>query len=413
MKDNLTSEDIVNKFSLTKKSLQKLGFNNFDTEKYKKLSDVLNSTNGMVLAQVQKNAQIKITEKFQILKKGEVLAMPLGQFKVGKKEKLYKPYRKTFDSIFKRYKGQDLNNKKLLIWRTGGLGDIVVTQSVVKAIKDKFPKAHITYATNPAFQEFFYSWPGNLVDRVESVPFKKELMEEHDYHMMFMHSVENCIETTDMCFFEIFQKVTGLDYDYNNYISELTPLKNVVESVRRAVPNNMLIFHMRSSTKLRALRNEKWLDLIKYYTNKGYKIGVIDAPSKSKEIDGFIKTFKLENVLNLSKICLDLNYSVAACQVALGGICIDSGIAHVMGALRKPVVAICGPYTAFNVYHGYPTVMGIDVDDSWNECDKYPCHFNSQESQCPFITAGMAPGCIDNINIEDIKNKLDEALKNG
>lgn len=393
-------------FNLSKDTLKKLGVDNYTTKKFNKLNDIFKSDNGMVIAQCLQNSAMQLNGKEVKFKNGEAYVMPLQHFTNGFKQKnpIFKPYRHSFKKYFNRYNGENLDGKRLLISRTGGLGDIIVLQSVMKAIKHKFPTCEIVFATSPGFVEIVNSFPKDLVSEVVSVPYPVDILKQTSKHLYMIHAVENCNETTNMCFFEIFQKVSGLNYDYNNYISELIPIKLLDDTAKNYILPNTVVLHMRSTTKLRQMVIPKWIKIMEYLTLKGLNIGIIDHPSESDNINKFIDSLPLKsNIQNLAKYSITLNHTVALLNNCLGGICIDSGIAHMLGALRKPTVAIGGPYKAYdNVYKGYPTIKGIDAPNGWNGCGKYPCHYNAQESSCPYVASGVAPGCIDNIELENL-----------
>jgi ADP-heptose:LPS heptosyltransferase len=411
--NDISQSDALAKFGLTKENLKKLGLENAMDGKYETLKEVTETTDGMVIAKVAQSYTEEVNGNKVPFTKGSSLVLPFGQYIRGKKKKIYKPHRTAFKDLFKRYKGQDLTNKKLLIWRFGGLGDVIVTQSVVKAIKAKYPTCHITYATNPALIESFYSWPFGLVNEAVPFPFSAELLKSHDYHMTFIHSVENCIESTSLNFFDIFKHISGLDYDIDEHMSELIPVSNVVKSLKPHIPPNMILFHMKSSTKLRDMNLYKWKELAEELISKRFFIGIIDAKSKARDVNNYIMKAGLprDKVLNLATLSIDLNYAIAMASMSKAAITIDSAFAHIMGALRKPAVTICGPYPAHNVVGRYKTVIGVNPPADWNACGKYPCFYNSQESKCPFIIANKTPGCQDDIPNELILEKLNEAIK--
>ncbi len=401
--NKISAIDSIKYYGMSKDNLKKLGIEYHHQGKYKTLKDVRESTDGMVIGESTISGTIDLGNTKLQLTKGAAVVMPLGQYMHGKKNRIYKPYKVTFKEVFKRYKGEDLTNKKLLIWRTGGLGDIIVAQSVCKAIKDKYPTCKITFATSDTFANIFYSWPTGLIDGVAQVPFNYSLLKEHDYHLTFIHAVENCEETRSMNFYDIFQKVTGLDYNANDFVSTLIPIKNVTNSVARFVPVNTIVFHMNASTRLRHAFPSFWVETAKKLITAGFKIGIIDAPNNAAEIAKTISKLPLpkDSLINLAALSRDVNYAVAICNLAVGGICVDSAIGHMFGALRKPGVTLCGPYTPLNITEKYPTVTGICAPPDWNECGKYPCNYNSQEMLCPFIAGNQPVGCMRAITSEE------------
>lgn len=407
----LSGRESHNFFSMKKENIKKLGIRNYTVGRFKKLKDIFEKDTGMVIGQCTKgfitnNNDPKRRIEF---KKGESYVMPFNVYsQFYKSDKLFKPYRKPFNDYFKRYRGQDLTNKTLFIWRTGGIGDIIVAQSVVKAIKEKYPTCRIIFATAPQNIEVFYSWPLGLVDEVTTVPFRKEILEKSNYHLTFIHSIENCDETHSYNYFDIFKKVSGLDYNVDDYLSELKPLKNIDDKVKPLIPNNVILLHMSSTTKLRFMDPSIWIQTAKKLIELGYYVGFIDSKNNADKIDSFIGQLNIDHsrVLNLARISFDINHAIAIFNNCVGGICIDSSLAHVAGALRKPAVCICGPYPGYNVVGPYPTVIGVNADKDWNECGKYPCYYNSQEHLCPYLMAQKPPGCQSSIKSDTIVETL-------
>lgn len=408
--EKITTEIAIKNFGMNKDNLNKLGIFYHQKGKFKTLNDILKTSDGMVIGESQVNANMKMGNGSNIkLVKGEAVVMPLGQYVQGKKNRVYKPYKIPFSTAFNRYRGEDLNNKKLLIWRTGGLGDIIVSQSVCKALKDKYPNVFITFATSEAFAPIFYSWPQGLVDDIAIMPFKYELMKSHDYHMTFIHAVENCLESTKMNFFEIFQKISCIDYDIKDYASKLIPIQNITKSIRPYVKPNTIVVHMNSSTRLRHVPTSLWAQVFKRLIDLGYNIGLIDNPAQADKIASFIASspYPKDRIYNLALISRDVNYAVAICDLCVAGICVDSGIGHIVAALNKPGVTLCGPYTPHNITGNYTSVVGIAPID-WNECNKYPCNYNAQEHLCPYLAGGQGVGCLKAITTNQV---IDAFLK--
>lgn len=410
----LTQDDAFEIFNMSKDNLKKLGITNYTSKKFEKIHDIYKKDTGMIIAQALANFTLSINDVGTSIKKGSAYVMPLGEFIQSKKNKTFKAYRHTFSKYFKRYTGQDLTNKKLLVWRTGGLGDIIVSQSVIKAIKDKYPSCEITYATSPAFLSVFASWPSGLVDKISTLPFPKELLEENDYHLTFIHAIENCIESQKYNYYDIFKKIVNMEYETDKYISNLLVNPILKNQVKKQILPNTILLHMSSTTALRAMDNMKWVNIINILLSKGFNVGIIDQPKKAREIDLFIKGIRVDDtkVQNLAKLSLTIPNAIAIFDCCVGGICIDSSFAHIAGALNKPAAVICGPYKSYNVVGLYPSVVGVDPED-WNECGKYSCHLNSQQHLCPFLCGGTrkTPGCIDSILEVKIVEALEKSLQ--
>lgn len=412
----MTAKDAIKFFSMKKDTLKKLGIKNYvATRKFKDIDEIFQCDTGMVIGQCVKDCEITVNGMPVKMRKGEPYVMPLNHFVNSYKDKsqrAFKPYRKSFTDYFKRYMGQNLDGKKLLISRTGGLGDLVVTQSVIKAIKEKYPTCEITYGTTGAFIDLFRCFPKGLIDKVAAIPYHANLLKENDYHMLFIHAIENCEETKKENYFDIFQKVSKIDYNSRDYISELKSPPYLFEETKRYVPPNTVLLHMESTTKLRANSPHNWVEIKRLLISEGFNVGIIDRKERSEEIDKYIANIGLDQtkLINLSKFSSSISHGISLYEHCIGGIVIDSTFAHISGALRKPSVCICGPYPAYNVVGAYETVAGIEKAPEWNECGKAPCYFNSQHHLCPFLLSNQAPGCITSITPKSVVELFKQQL---
>lgn len=418
----ITSKEAIQFFNLKKETLKKLGVQNYVVKnKFKNIKHIFESDTGMVIGQCIKDCSLDINGKVPItLKNGEGYVMPLNHFVHGFKNKdknniVFKPYRKTFTELFNRYTGQDLNNKRILISRTGGLGDIIVSQSVLKAIKHFYPSCHITYATTPSFISLFDSFPKGLIDGVAGIPYNQRVLREHDYHVLFIHAIENCLDTQKDNYYEIYKKVSCLNYNPKDFMSELIPQPEITKDLKllNAVKENTILLHMLSTTALRSYPMAHWVELIKLLNNRGYKVGLIDTKDKHDEIEKFIIGcgFDTDKVYSLAKYSDTITHGIALFDLCIAGITIDSTFAHICGSLKKPGVTICGPYGANNVVGYYDTVEGIERLPEWNVCGKAPCHLNGQQHLCPFVVANQSPGCQASIEPLRIADLIEEQIK--
>lgn len=421
--ETIKSKDVVKFFGSSPKNIKKLGINKYSTDKLKKINEIKDIDLGMVCLNCVKDAVMTISGNNVRFTRGKKYIMPMNYYTSSKKdknltEKIFKPNKTTFTQMFKRYNGENLNGKSILISRTGGLGDIVVLGGLCEAIKDKYPHSKLTFCTSPGFVGLLTTFKEGLIDEAYTVPYEDKVLEKNDYHIFLIHAIENCLESKYMNFFEVFQKISGLDYDPKKYITKLYSIKALDTELKKHIKPNTIIFHMRSSTKLRSLDLRKWIDIMNICISKGYNIGIVDKSEEYENINTFLKNSGLNDhgVQNLANLCKTPQHLVSICNVSLGGICIDSGVAHIMSALRKPLVGLCGPYDAYHIGDYYPKETSVYLDSvgKWNECGKNDrgCGYNSQESSCPFIASNLPPGCLNYIDNKLIVDSFEKVLNN-
>ena len=163
---------------LTKKTLKKLGLDPSGIEFANSVDDLVKQTPAMVTAKACSNSAILIDGSPINIYSGDMLVMSLNVYlkakrslKAKRKSILMPKESKQFNSMFRRYRGEDLTDKTLLIWRSGGIGDLCFSQPLIRYIKEKWPTCEILYATAPRFLSTFHSWGDGLVDKILPIPY--------------------------------------------------------------------------------------------------------------------------------------------------------------------------------------------------------------------------------------------------
>ncbi len=318
----------------------------------------------------------------------------------------YKPSSKPFYKRFIRYRGESLENKKLLVWRFGGIGDLMFAQPLIKYLKSKYPTCHITFATAPHNKEIFKFWPKNLVDSVENMPFSAELLDNTDYHLTFEGSIERCKEAHSRSAIDMFKDVANLDFDPNDYHTEIIPNTELLTDMNFFIPDNTIAFQPRASSVLRTFNEIKIIELINMLTDMNFNVGILDSSKISDNIDKFIfqkRFFKHPNkVLNLAKYSLSLQHCVAILQRCVGSIATDSSITHLSSALKKPTVGVYGPFRGELRMNYYKTGSWVNASKDC-QCSLCPCYFHDSDiHKCPYIQNKKEIECMRTINIDDV-----------
>ena len=394
---------------LTLGEARSLGFYDHPPKMYKTLEEIFEGPTGMVAAELIENAQLRVSEKDTIqMTKGDVYCMALSSYvDFNKNKKMFRPYKKQMDTLYTRYRGQDLNNKSLLISRSGGAGDLVYLQHILKYLKEQYPTCKITFATSPMFVSLFNCFPKGLVDQVAYIPFKLDLLNHHDYYLTFINALENNEAAHTIDYMTTFMKVAGLNFDFKNgYMPDVIVDENIRSQVKRYVLPNSILIHMHSSSQLRALAPLKWSKIIRSLNHLGYNTALIDAPRSSDRIEKFLNEFKLDrtknrNIAQYSETC---PHAVAMVDCCLGSVCIDSAFAHISCSLRNgefPCVGLYGPFTPNVVAPSYKSLKAI-VPKNFRHCGRYPCFLHTNDNVCPYVREGLYSGCLDFIDEKEV-----------
>lgn len=408
-------QDLINKRQrFLDNEAKKLGATNIkhgEVKKYNTIQELIKNPPNMVLAKALGNGAIATDKEEVIIKKGDILCLTYSTYintfcnKMTGKRHL-DPYKKKFKQFFKRYYGQNLNHKKLFIWRTGGIGDILFSQPLVKKIKELYPKCFIRYATSPAIISLLRCWPKNLINQIYTMPFKKDNLIWADYHLSFEGAIERCHEAKYINCYDVFGKVANIEYDPKEYPLELIPDKKFVDKIKKYIPDNVILIQMRSSSAIRSMKPSIWADIIKILETHNFKVGIIDSLRFSYLYKDFIKRYNVPNLINFSKLSDKLSDGIAIASLCKGFIGIDSSFTHICAALNKPTFGIFGPFTGNIRMKYYKTGDWIDTE-GYTECGMYPCYFHQEElHKCPNIQKKEPPGCLSTINPEVVVDKF-------
>jgi len=118
----------------------------------------------------------KVEQEF---KKHEKYVMSLGMYMQSHadkvvKNKILKPSNIKFNKVYKPYKGQDLNNKTLFVWRQGGIGDLLFINPNLLYLKKKYPTCKIILGCGPQYHSMVEKW--EFIDEVIAMPFNISLL---------------------------------------------------------------------------------------------------------------------------------------------------------------------------------------------------------------------------------------------
>ncbi|MCK5020398.1 MAG: hypothetical protein KAS32_25405, partial [Candidatus Peribacteraceae bacterium] len=283
--------DVAKKLQLQKNNAVlfkkfKLDINDYNKGPVEKTVDLKKMSPLLVTAQVAVNTTVHDQSgQSTPLRKGSVLVMPIGVFNQMKKEsggskrKVLKPFRRPFVDFFNRFDGfdgQNLDNKSLLIIRGGGFGDLLFLQPLIKKLKEKHPTCKITLASYGRFLPIIVNWPKGLIDNIVPVPFAKEIMSAHDYHLVFEGLIERNKEAERENCFDLHSTMAGIDIDMKDdaYKLELETTEEIDKELDGKLPEDFVILQMRASSPIRMLKEEKWVEIINGLIEMGKTVAI-------------------------------------------------------------------------------------------------------------------------------------------
>lgn len=115
-----------------------------------------------------------------------------------------------YNAFEKRYCGQDLQGKRLLLYRPKSIGDQMITSALVAFLKDRFPRCVIDYYLEPNVLEL---WDGVGI-HLSPTPIVFDAAKSYDYTLFLEGLYENNVEPDqDDCYTTMFRYAGFPDVD--------------------------------------------------------------------------------------------------------------------------------------------------------------------------------------------------------
>ncbi|MEN6373912.1 MAG: glycosyltransferase family 9 protein [Smithella sp.] len=280
---------------------------------------------------------------------------------------------KSVGSVFKSepylptnfYRGEDLTNKSLSCFRSGGIGDLLFITTSLKELKKKYPTARLYLGCNSAFGEILKSPTGDY--EIISMPLEKSILDANDYVLFFQGIIEEAKEAETVNAYDLFRKAFYLDgisnYKPNVYLSD-----NYMADVNKYLKKNQpfyekqinIAIQVSASVPKRSILPATLIQFINSLPSQ-YSIWLIGSSSQMDEINEILQSTKEHgNVYNVSQ-CLPKLGHVAALlskvQLAVGP---DSSLLHMAGGLGIPMIGLFGAFPSVLRLSHYDHTIGID-----------------------------------------------------
>jgi len=301
--------------------------------------------------------------------------------------------------------------KNLLLFRSGGIGDVMFMLPLIKYLKKNF-EATIKAGTTPAYITLLENNP--YIDKYLMMPFKLEEMESCDYHLTFEGVIEDIDkEAKTFHAVDLFLKEAGLDFTKipsEDKIPELGLDKNYlrkVESKLSYLKDDMKIgVQLQSSSPIRTFPLEKLIGVLRELALRGYAIFIFGGRNQEnlgKHVQKILINFSTPTkIINLATEHVGLRDSIAFAKFMDVIIAPDSSFIHIAGALGVPVVGLYGCFPSLLRMRYYKKAIGIDTNVSCAPSFIHghsPCH------------RGDPPPCFSVISIRNILDAVDHLLE--
>jgi len=286
----------------------------------------------------------------------------------------------SIDPVYHPYKGEDLNGKRLLCWRTGGIGDMFFLIPVLCHLKKKYPESFIRIASGA--KQPLENLPE--IDELYDMPFDARLFEDTDYHLMFQGIIESSSEEANRTHAaDMFFKYFGID-SLQLPPEEKTPKLVFTEkemswrdeTLKQAgikTEDYLIGIQLETSSPLRNFPKDRMKTIIDVLAKEeGTKLFLIGS-EQQRTLAFFLKG-NYKNVIPAvhfnvrQSIVLATRYDLIVAP--------DTFMVQAAGALNKPLVGLYGPFPSEVRMKYFKNAIGLDPKVVCSPCFKHdfrPC----------------------------------------
>lgn len=293
-------------------------------------------------------------------------------------------------TVYRKYGGQPLHGKSIMIWRTGGMGDLCFITPYLKRLKELYPTCRIVFSCAIQYSDVMSKHP--CVDEFHNVPVDVQLLDSCDYHLMFEGIIENNPEAESKNAYDLFGEYFCLDIPPEQRRPYLTvDPENIAyfrghEAKLVKVERPIKIgIHLKTSSIIRDVSARVWRDLISGMLAMDDRIVlyVMGAPDDNEILakiplpPSAVGRFVAFN--GVTRGFRDTIALVSEMDLVIGG---DSSGLHVAGAFRKPMIGLFGAFRADLRISYYENAIGVQAKTKCAPCFQHgnnPCEYSTNE----------------------------------
>ena len=247
----------------------------------------------------------------------------------------------SLNSQYRHYRGQSLRGKSLLLWRTGGYGDLLFLTPLIRELKRRWPTARITVACRPKYHMIFRR--NADVAQMLPLPVALSTLEAHDYHLHFEGTIEHSTDP-QMHAVDLFARHAGIRLSDRRLKFSLSAqdLRFGRESLAQLDPHNQhrhVAVQVRASSPVRTYPWKLLERVVRGLVERNCQVFLLGSPWERPNIN-------MPGVFNFCGAFQQMEQSVAlmsSCDLLIAP---DSSLVHFAGALGLLTIALYGPFPA-------------------------------------------------------------------
>jgi ADP-heptose:LPS heptosyltransferase len=279
----------------------------------------------------------------------------------------------SFNAHERRYGGQDLNGKKVCIYRHNAWGDQLIISAVPMELKKRFPGALVHLYCHPDVMELWRGCP--FIDGAAiPLPIPLDAVRKYDYVIFYEGMLEgNREEDQNNCYDDFFGVIGLNDVPPESKRPAIVPLPSDYRLASRFVNLNekYVLYHMSPNNLNRMYPPKLGRKVIETLAREypDYKIYVIGLDKDKKY--GWVCEDMPENVVDLLSKTHPFRATIPMVERCRLLICPDSAFMHMAAAFPTvPVISLWGlfhPQDRIKYYTNNTPLFAFDA------CPHAPC----------------------------------------
>jgi ADP-heptose:LPS heptosyltransferase len=307
---------------------------------------------------------------------------------------LFTGIRELDSSIYHKYGGENLDNKTITIWRTGGMGDLCFITPYLKKIKELWPTSKIVFGSGAQYSDVMSKHP--CIDEFHNLPLDTDELAKADYHLMFEGIIENNPEAHVENAYDLFGKSFNIELENHEKHPYLTVdpenLAFFKEQESKIIKNENPVrvgIHLSTSSPIRNIPTESIKKIVYNLLSLDQDIIVYLLGSRDDSLIGnqipIINDVvgRLVPFYQVVRGFRDTVAAVSCMDLMIGG---DSSGLHIAAAFEKPMIGLFGAFKSDLRLRYYANTIALDSKIKCSPCfmhGNYPCE-NSTEDGTPF-----------------------------
>jgi len=324
------------------------------------------------------------------------------------------------DKYYHKYDGQDLTNKKLLVWRSGGIGDLLFITPTLQYIKDTYPGVQIRVACSSKYLDLWHRHPLIFDGHAFPMPFDLDLMLWADYHLHFEGAIETggraeYIHAVDL-FSEYFNLADCIATEKRRpIVPDCDELDNKMRNILKYtmgidVSKKIILVQFRASAPIRTFPERRTMEIAIRLAEPGRNVIIVDHPNSASRINDYLKLMdNPPGIFNGAAHVRNIRETIALIKKSALLIAPDSSLTHIAGAINIdiPTLAIYGPFPSKVRTAYYPKCVAIDAyykPNGSKGCAGTPCFTHGHDAciEAKRLGTGVESPCFSNIKNKTI-----------